>query len=121
MKASFKLFFDQFIVLAADEGYNAASGCSIDGSVRALKSIGLRCGIDFFNRNAVAFKTENEIVLVPSASLRQKYKEGFWNEKTLIFNNIIATKEELEKVWILPADKTWLKRFLTSETVDHSE
>ena len=30
MKASFHLYYDQFIVLAADEGFNAASGCSID-------------------------------------------------------------------------------------------
>ena len=121
MKASFKLFFDQFVVLAADEGYNAASGCSIDGSVRALKSIGLQCGLDFFNRAAVAFKINQNIEQILSSNLKQKYKEGFWNEKTLVFNNTITRKEELEGAWILPASKTWLNRYLTSETVAENE
>lgn len=116
MKASFKLYFDQFIVLAADEGYNAASGCSIDGSVKTLKSIGSKCGLDFFNRNIIAFKKEDQIEVTTSANLKQKYTEGFWGEKTLTFNNVISRKDELDSAWILPAGETWLKRYLSSET-----
>ncbi len=117
MKASFKIYLDQFIVIAADEGYNAASGCSIDGSVRVLKSIGSKCGLDLFNRSVVAFKKENEITLISSSNLKQKYQAGLWNDKTLVFNNLITKKDELDNGWILPANKTWLKRYLSSETV----
>lgn len=121
MRASFKLFFNQFVVLAADEGYNAASGCSIDDSVRALKNIGAQCGLDFFNRASVAFKINQNIEQILSSSLKQKYKDGLWNEKSLVFNNAITRKEELEDGWILPASKTWLNRYLTSETVTVKE
>jgi len=119
MKASFKIYFDQFIVLAADEGYNVASGCSIDGSVRTLKGIGSKFGLDFFNKNIIAFKKEEQIELVLFTNLKQKLAEGFWNEKTLTFNNVIGRKDELDKAWILPASETWLKRYLSSEMAKH--
>jgi hypothetical protein len=112
MMASFTVCDDQFIVLAADEGYNAASGCSIDGSVRTLKSLGQQLGIDFFDRTKVAFKKEKEIVLIPVSELKQKNIEGVWNENSLTFNNLVATKGEFNATWIIPAAGTWLTRYL---------
>jgi hypothetical protein len=112
MMASYVVCYDQFIVLAADEGYNAASGCSIDGSVRTIKALGEQLHIDFFDRSTVAFKKENEIELVPVAVLKQKNGEGFWDENTLSFNNLVATKSDFEQKWIVAAGDTWLKRYV---------
>ncbi len=47
LRTSFALPFDRFVVLAVDEG---ASGCSIDSSVRFLKGLQEKLGIDFFDR-----------------------------------------------------------------------
>lgn len=118
MKTSFKLYFDQFIILAADEGYNAASGCSIDGSVRALKSIGEQYNIDFFNRNLVAFKKSNEIELIPMADLKRAHEKGLWNDQTPTFNNLINKIEQIETQWIVPSRETWLNRYLPFEMVN---
>lgn len=118
MKASFKLFHSQFIVLAADEDYNAASGCSIDGSVRSLKQLGHNLNIDFFDRNSVAFKADDEISLIPVSQLKQALMSGRWNQTTLTFNNVVACKADVEKNWIIAANKTWLKRYLPNEAVD---
>jgi hypothetical protein len=117
MKASFKLYNDQFVVLAADEGYNEASGCSIDGSVRALKSVGNRLNIDFFDRNFVAFKGAEEIFLISISSLKQQLAEGKWGRDTLVFNNVIGTKKELEQQWVVEANQTWLRRYLSDELI----
>jgi hypothetical protein len=118
MKASFKLFHNQFVVLAADEDYNAASGCSIDGSVRSLKQLGSNLDIDFFDRSAVAFKNNDEIFLIPVSQLKQALMSGKWNQTTLVFNNVIACKADVEKSWLAAAGKTWLKRYLPDEIVD---
>jgi len=112
MMASYTVRYDQFLVLAADEGFNAASGCSIDGSVRTIKALGEKLAIDFFDRTTVAFKIEEEIVTVPIAVLKQKNAEGIWDENTLSFNNLVATKSEFEQKWIVSAGDTWLKRYL---------
>ena len=42
-------FKDKKIVLIADEEKATASGCSIDSSVKCIKSIGSQLNIDFFN------------------------------------------------------------------------
>lgn len=118
MKASFKIYYDQFLVLAADEGHHAASGCSIDGSVRVLKDLGRQTVIDFLDRSNVAFKLKDDIVLVNLSSLKQKRTEGLWGKETLVFNNLITSKGDLFNNWIQPAGETWLKKYLLQETVN---
>jgi hypothetical protein len=115
--ASFDIRHDQFIILAADESYTSASGCSIDDSVRTIQQLGQKLGADLFNRNLIAFKIKDSIALIPLSEIRQKYQEGFWNESTLMFNNLIQTKGQLENDWIAPSLNTWLKRYVPVEKV----
>jgi hypothetical protein len=116
LKTSFKIFYDQFIVLAADESFNEASGCSIDGSVRVMKQIDEQYRLNLFDRTNVAFKKDS-IEVINLNNLSKTLGEGVWQSDTLVFNNVITTKGELEKAWILPAGQTWLKRYLTKIAV----
>jgi len=116
MQASFQIAFDHFVVLAADEAYMAASGCSIDSSVHAVKAAGDQIGVDFFNRNLVAFQTDADIDLIPLDQLKTTQAAGRWNAQTFTFNNLIATKAQLSQ-WRVPAGSTWLKRHLSQETM----
>jgi hypothetical protein len=115
--ASFEIRHNQFIILAADESYTSASGCSIDDSVRIIQQLGQNLGVDLFNRNLIAFKKVDSIELIPLSDLKKKYQEGFWNESTLMFNNLIQTKGQLENDWIIPSLNTWLKRYVPVEKV----
>ncbi|HEY9044352.1 MAG TPA: hypothetical protein VIN08_00565 [Ohtaekwangia sp.] len=114
MEASFEIRYDQFIILAAND---QASGCSIDSSVRIMKDIGASIDTDFFDRTKVAFKTENEIVLLNLADLKAKYSEGIWNHLTPTFNNLVDTKSGLAENWLVASGSTWLKRYLPQETI----
>ena len=116
MQASFEIPFDHFIVLAADEGYAAASGCSIDDSVRTMKAVATQIGVDLFDRSLVAFQTGGAIDLIALDQLKSTHAAGRWNAGTLTFNNLIATKEQLPQ-WRVPAGSTWLKRYLSQETM----
>jgi hypothetical protein len=116
MQASFEIPFDHFVVLAADEGYNAASGCSIDDSVRTIKTVAAQIGVDFFNRSLVAFQTDAGIDLIALDQLKSAHASGRWNAGTMTFNNLIATKAQLSQ-WRVPAGSTWLKRHLSQETM----
>jgi hypothetical protein len=116
MEASFDIRFDRFIILAADEQANAASGCSIDDSVRTLKGLGQELSIDFFDRTQVAFKKHDQVFTVLLADLKMKLEEGIWNSETLVFNNLVSTKRDLNHSWIVPASTTWLKRYLSHQT-----
>ena len=117
MQASFDLRFDQFVILAADEDANAASGCSIDDSVRTFKRLGSELTIDFFDRTLVAFKKDAHVFTISSSDLKAKLSEGLWNSDTLVFNNLVNTKRDLNQTWLVPAGTSWLKRYLPKQTV----
>lgn len=110
LKAAFDLPFDHFIIIGLDEQQADASGCSIDGLFRVLQQLSAETQIDFFNRNRIAFKKQEDIVLIDRALLKEKASE--WNARTLTFNNLVQTKAALQTEWIVPAEGTWLKRYL---------
>ena len=115
LKTSYIVKFDQFIILAADETHQSPSGCSIDSSVRILKGLEQALNIQLFDRNQVAFKKDDQVILVPLQELKQKFKDGILNEETLTFNNLAGTKQALENEWLIPAGSTWLKRYIPNE------
>ena len=117
LRTSFAIRYDQFIVLAADESDETASGCSIDSSVRVVKDLGQSIGIDFFVRDQVAFKIGNWIQLVPLSQLKEKFTDGTLNGDSLTFNNLVDTKSAFEERWLTPAANTWLKRYLPNVLV----
>jgi hypothetical protein len=117
LKASYELRYDQFLLLAVDEGFNSASGCSIDSSVHVIKIIEQKLGFSLLSREHVAFFKNSEVLLSPVKSLKEAYQDGGWNESTLVFNNVLTRKGQLEKEWIVPAGSTWLKRYVPSKTL----
>ena len=97
--------------------HESPSGCSIDSSVRVLKSLEQDLGIQLFDRNRVAFKSGDAVKLIPLQHLKQKFQEGILNEGILTFNNVVTTKSALDHEWLVPAGNTWLKRYIPNELV----
>jgi hypothetical protein len=102
------LFFGQFLVLMADESDTTVSGCSTDASVRFVKSLGDKYGVDFFNRTHLAFLIKDKIQVLPLNQLQYAVEHGFINADTLYFNNVVQTKAQLENEWIVPVKQSWL-------------
>lgn len=103
------LFFGQFIILMADERQAQVSGCSTDSSVRFIKDLGERFGVDFFNRTNLAFLVKDRIQMLPMNQVQYAIDNSFITPDTLYFNNLIQTKAELETNWIIPVKNSWLK------------
>ena len=114
LKASYKVFYSQFLVILVDEGLNQASGCSIDASVHLVKQVEQRYGINFFDRTKVAFLMDNDVQLESIGNLKNKISEGVITPQTLTFNNLVQNKGDLEEKWMIPAGESWLKRYFLS-------
>ncbi|MBL7849247.1 MAG: hypothetical protein JNL40_17395 [Cyclobacteriaceae bacterium] len=112
LKTSFRIEYSQFVVLAVDERDAGASGCSIDSSVRWLKGLQQRLGIDFFNRQQVAFLADEGIALHPMGQLKTLFENGVLNARSVAFNNALTTKADWEQAWKVAAAETWLSRYL---------
>ena len=104
-----KLFFNQFIVLLADETVSGVSGCSTDSSVRLIKEIENRYNADLFNRQNLAFFTGENIIQIPLSKLNEAISDKLINTETCYFNNVVLSKKELEDKWIVPLKNSWLQ------------
>jgi len=115
VKGAAHLFFGQFIILIADETATGVSGCSTDSSVRLIKAIENKFGVNMFDRTTLAFAITNKsdnytVELLPMTQLQYAVDNGFISADTLFFNNIVQTKEELENDWIIPLKDSWLSK-----------
>ena len=109
VKGEAHLFFGQFIIMIADETATGVSGCSTDSSVRLLKDIEQKFGVNMFDRTTLAFVVKDKVQLLPLSQLQYAFDNGFIDSDTLYFNNLVQTKEELESNWIVPIKQSWLK------------
>ena len=92
LKAEAILEHNYFIILVVDESNVKASGCSIDTSVKLIKSIGERFSVNFFNRLNLVIEKQDEYNLVHISDIK-KYPQ--WN----VFNPMITDLYSLRKEW----------------------
>jgi len=111
LKASYQIRYNQFVILAVDESYNSFSGCSIDASTNMFKNIEEKYNVDMFNKLNTAFKNGEHINIVTLSDFQKYIKENKINKKTIVFNNMITTKKELENRWELAAEDSWHSRY----------
>lgn len=113
VKGAGYLFFGQFIILMADEKATGVSGCSTDSSVRLIKDIEQRFGVNMFDRTTLAFVVKDKVQLLPLSQLQYAFDNRFIDSHTLYFNNLVQTKAELEKNWLVPIKDSWLSKKIT--------
>ncbi len=118
VKGFANLFFDQFLVIIADESSTGVSGCSTDSSVRLVKEIDARFKVNMFDREMLAFIIKDKVQPVPLSQLKYAADNHFISANTLYFNNLVMSKDELESQWIIPIKNSWLaKRISFPESV----
>jgi len=108
------IFHRRYLALFVDESNSSsASGCSIDSSVHFVKSLEDKFGIDFFNRNLYSHFDSDENIHVESLDhFKEKYKNGVVTDQTLVFDHLVKTKKDFLESWIIPLEKSWIKRMI---------
>ena len=113
LKSSFKIERGQFVIMAVDEDYQNPSGCSIDSSVGVMRHIQSATGVDLLGRSQVPFFLDDQVVLVPVSEVKAQFASGRLQASTITFHTLAATKAELETNWQLPAEKSWMAKYLS--------
>jgi hypothetical protein len=113
LKGSFALKYNRFLILAVDESFANASGCSIDASVRFVKQMETLFSIDLMNKLNVTYKEGQTIRLVNLSAFQEFAKVQKITSETIVFNNMVQTKGDLESLWEVPAQQSWHRRFVS--------
>ena len=111
LKASFSIIYRHFIVLAVDETFNQVSGCSIDASTHIFKNFESELNIELLNKLNTAFKVGDHINVVSLGDFQRYVAAEKINADTLVFNNMIQTKGDLNNLWEVPANMSWHSRY----------
>jgi hypothetical protein len=111
LKSSYKILHNKFVVLAVDEGFNEASGCSIDSSVNFIKAIENQLELNFFDRTKVAFLIDDNIYTTELQSIKNEISSGKIERNTLTFNLQAQNIAEFQEKWLMPVEDSWMKRY----------
>ena len=109
--ASAEFLHRQFLVIGLDESVAGASGCSIDASVRFVRELETRLGVELLEKSRLAFLNDGEVWLLENRNLRAAVADGRVTATTFYFDNALQTKAELDEKWPAPAGQTWLARY----------
>lgn len=118
LKAAAEIRFNHFLIIAADESFNQASGCSIDAQFRFVQELARDMNIDFFNRANLAFMIDEQVQLKDMKAIKSEISEGNVKAEDTFFDNTVKTIVELSTKWMVNANESWLKRYFPAvETV----
>lgn len=112
LEAAFEIRYHRFIVLGLNQNNASASGCSIDASVHFIQSLENALGVDLLDKMNVTFYTGDFIAHKTLLEFKKMAKDRSVSPNTVVFNNLVNTKEEYLEHWEVPAKDSWHSRFL---------
>jgi hypothetical protein len=112
LTATADVLYDHFVVLAVDERQAAASGCSIDGSVRLVQELERELGLSLTDRMVVLFERDGIIHGCRVPDIVHLLRSGELAPDTLVFDDLVATKGDLDARFRVPLRETWMARYL---------
>lgn len=112
LQASYEMRYKRFIILALDQKMNAATGCSIDESVRFIQQMEKDYNVDLLDKMNVSYKQGEFVAYKTLTDFRKMAKDKAVSPKTIVFNNLVNNKAEYLSDWEVPASESWHKRFL---------
>src|SRR3546814_5314137 len=111
LAAKVEIRYNRFIVVMVDETNSAASGCSIDSLHRFMQELEKALNIQLFDRLHIAWKDQEKVVSANRNTFGELLKSGQITSSTIVFNNLVATKKELEGNWEVPLSQSWHQQF----------
>ncbi|MEC7262963.1 MAG: ABC transporter ATPase [Bacteroidota bacterium] len=112
LHAGFEIKYNRFIIVGLDQTNASASGCSIDASVHFIQMLEKKFQVELMDRMNVSFKQGEFIAYKPLMDFKKMAKAKAVSANTIVFNNLVATKQEYLENWEVPASESWHSRFV---------
>ncbi len=110
-KASFDVKYNRFIIFSTEENADL-SNADIDTQVGFILQLQQQYDVELLDRMNVCFKQGEFTQYKELKDFKMLIKNRAVTEKTIVFDNLIQTKQELENHWEVPILESWYNRFL---------
>ncbi|GGG94677.1 hypothetical protein GCM10011416_10100 [Polaribacter pacificus] len=111
-KASYKFVHQRFIILVADTENSPLSISEIDASVAFIIALQEEFGVELLDKMNVCFKQGEFVQYKELKEFKKLLKNKAVTAKTIVFDNLINTKHDLENHWEISIEESWYGRFL---------
>lgn len=112
LRAGYDIPYRRFIVIGLDQSLNSASGCSIDASVHFIQSLEQKFQVDLLDKMNVSYKQGDFVAYKDLKDFKKMAKQRAVSKNTIVFNNLVNTKQEYLESWEVPASDSWHSRFM---------
>ena len=112
LKTRYEIRYKRFIIIGLDQSLTAASGCSIDESVKFIQELESRFDVDLLDKMNVSYKQGEFVAYKNLKDFRKMAKDRAVSGNTVVFNNLVNNKAEYLSDWAVPASQSWHNRFL---------
>jgi hypothetical protein len=112
LQAGFEIKYKRFIVIALDQQINAATGCSIDASVKFIQDLESIYKVDLMDKMNVSYKQGDYVAYKSLIDFKKMAKDKAVSKNTIVFNNLVNSKAEYLEFWEVPASESWHSRFV---------
>ncbi|WP_369048818.1 ABC transporter ATPase [Tenacibaculum sp. UWU-22] len=110
-KASFELKYDRFIIFYVDDDVSV-SLADINQQIAFVLELEQQYSITLLDKMNVCFKQGKYIQYKELKDFKKLIKDRAVTAKTIVFDNLVNTKFDLENYWETPLSESWYNRFL---------
>jgi hypothetical protein len=111
-KASYQFLYNRFIIFVADVSETTITNADIDASVSFILELQETYKIELLDKMNACFKQGEFVQYKELKDFKKLVKNKAVTGKTIIFDNLINNKEDLENFWEISIENSWYNRFL---------
>lgn len=108
-EAGYKIVYQRFLIVAINSNAKVTT-LVIDELVSFIFKLQSEHEIELLDKLNVCFKQGEHVQYKEVKEFKKLIKNKSVTKNTVVFNNLINTKAELESDWELPAEDTWYNR-----------
>jgi hypothetical protein len=108
---SYQLLYDRFIIFGVEDEVKV-SNKNLDEQVAFILNLQLEYEIELLDKMNVCFKQGEYVQYKEVKEFKKLLKNRSVNANTVVFDNLIQTKYDLEHFWEVPITDSWYNRFL---------
>ncbi|MFQ3180563.1 MAG: hypothetical protein ACI9Z4_000144 [Polaribacter sp.] len=111
-KASYQFLQNRFIIFVADVSETTITNLDIDASVSFILELQETYKVELLDKMNACFKQGEFVQYKELKDFKKLVKNKAVTGKTIIFDNLINNKEDLENFWEISIENSWYNRFL---------
>ena len=110
-KVSYQFLYNRFIILVAEDDV-ALTNLDIDASVTFILQLQETYKVELLDKMNACFKQGEYVQYKELKDFKKLLKNKSVTGKTIIFDNLVNNKEDLENYWELSIENSWYNRYL---------